>query len=337
MNTPSRIIRKGAEYFFLAVLCFCMGDAAARLAERWPIDTQTRDRSSVPSVSDTRIISAGSDSGASSGSRAVFGSGASSISGNPSAVPASADDSWGLSFQEEGKPPVANASADYLAQFDAFYARQTDEKVLYLTFDAGYENGNTGAILDALKKHKAPAAFFVVGNYIETAPELVRRMVSEGHIVGNHTYHHPDMSSISTEEAFSQELTDLEKLYEQTTGQPMKKYYRPPQGKYSESNLKMAQALGYKTFFWSLAYVDWYQDNQPSHEEAYQKLLGRIHPGAVVLLHSTSKTNAEILDSLLTKWEEMGYRFASLDELTASAQGADSSVSESSADHFTDS
>ena len=138
------------------------------------------------------------------------------------------------------------------------------------------------------------------------------------------------MSSISTEEAFSQELTSLEKIYEQTTGQPMKKYYRPPQGKYSESNLKMAQSLGYKTFFWSLAYVDWYQDNQPSHEEAYKKLLGRIHPGAVVLLHSTSKTNAEILDSLLTKWEEMGYRFASLDELAASVQDAGSSGPENS-------
>ncbi len=301
MNTPSRIIRKGTEYFFLAILCFCMGDAAARLAQRWPLTAA----SSGASVSET-------GSGGTVYSRL-------SASETGASVPASADGSWGLSFQEEGKPPVANASADYLAQFDAFYARQTDEKVLYLTFDAGYENGCTGAILDALKKHRAPAAFFVVGNYIETAPELVKRMVSEGHIVGNHTYHHPDMSSISTREAFSKELTDLEQLFEQTTGQPMKKYYRPPQGRYSESNLKMAQSLGYRTFFWSLAYVDWYQDNQPSHEEAYRKLLGRIHPGAVVLLHSTSKTNAEILDDLLTKWEEMGYRFASLDELAASA------------------
>ena len=97
----------------------------------------------------------------------------------------------------------------------------------------------------------------------------------------------------------------------------MKKYYRPPQGKYSESNLIMAKELGYTTFFWSLAYVDWYEDKQPSHEEAFQKLLGRIHPGAIVLLHSTSKTNGEILDELLTKWEEMGYRFASLDELVS--------------------
>lgn len=228
---------------------------------------------------------------------------------------ASADGNWGLSFQEEGKSPVANATADYLKQFDAYYAADTQDKILYLTFDAGYENGNTAAILDALKKHNAPATFFLVGNYLTTSPDLVRRMVAEGHTVGNHTFHHPDMSKISTMESFSRELQDLEALYQETTGQPMKKYYRPPQGKYSESNLKMAKELGYKTFFWSLAYVDWYEDKQPSHEEAFKKLLGRIHPGAIVLLHSTSKTNGEILDELLTRWEEMGYSFHALDEL----------------------
>ena len=144
---------------------------------------------------------------------------------------------------------------------------------------------------------------------------LVKRMADEGHIVGNHTYHHPDMSKISTAEAFGQELSSLEEKYQEITGKPMSRYYRPPQGKYSESNLKMANEMGYKTFFWSLAYVDWYQDKQPSKEEAFNKLLGRIHPGAVVLLHSTSSTNAAILDELLTKWEEMGYHFASLDQL----------------------
>ncbi|PNV62711.1 delta-lactam-biosynthetic de-N-acetylase [Clostridium sp. chh4-2] len=231
------------------------------------------------------------------------------------AIQTSAEGNWGLSFQQEGQPPVANATADYLKNFDAYYAENTQEKVLYLTFDAGYENGNTEAILDALKKHNAPATFFVVGNYIETSPDLVKRMLAEGHIVGNHTYHHPDMSKISTKEAFAKELGDLEALYQQTTGQPMKKYYRPPQGKYSESNLQMAKDLGYKTFFWSLAYVDWYADKQPTKEEAFKKLLGRIHPGAIVLLHSTSKTNGQILDELLTKWEEMGYTFKSLDQL----------------------
>lgn len=231
------------------------------------------------------------------------------------AVSVSAEGNWGLSFQQEGQPPVANATADYLKTYHSYYAENTKEKVLYLTFDAGFENGNTAPILDALKKHNAPAAFFLVGNYMETSPDLVKRMVDEGHIVGNHTYHHPDMSKISTTENFSKELQDLETLYQQITGQPMKKYYRPPQGKYSEGNLKMASDLGYRTFFWSLAYVDWYQDKQPSKEEAFKKLLGRVHPGAIVLLHSTSQTNAQILDELLTKWEEMGYQFNSLDQL----------------------
>ena len=227
-----------------------------------------------------------------------------------------AADNWGLSFQEEGKSPVGNATFDELKAYNAYYAEDTEEKVLYLTFDCGYENGNTEPILDALKKHKAPATFFVVGNFISTSPDLVKRMHEEGHTVGNHTYHHPDMSQISTKEAFAKELGDVEELYQEITGKTMTKYYRPPQGKYSTDNLQMAKDMGYHTFFWSLAYVDWYQDDQPTHEEAFDKLLGRIHPGAIVPLHSTSSTNAEILDELLGKWEDMGYTFHSLDELT---------------------
>lgn len=230
-------------------------------------------------------------------------------------VTTSATGNWGLSFQEDGKPPVANATYEDLKQYDAYYAENTDQKVIYLTFDAGFENGNTPAILDALKKHNVPATFFVVGNFLSDNPDLIKRMVEEGHIVGNHTYTHPDMSKISTMESFSKEIQDVEKLYQEITGKEMIKFYRPPQGKYSEENLKMAKELGYKTFFWSLAYVDWYQDKQPTKEEAFDKLLGRIHPGAVVLLHNTSSTNGQILDELLTKWEEMGYTFKSLDQM----------------------
>ena len=227
--------------------------------------------------------------------------------------------SWGLSFRQEGAPPIGNAGADQLRQYDAVYIGDTSRKVLYLTFDAGYENGCTAQILDALKKHQAPAAFFLVGNYIEKNPDLVRRMVEEGHTVGNHTMHHYDMSKISDKAAFSKELQDLETLFRETTGQELPKYYRPPQGIYSEENLKMAQELGYRTVFWSLAYVDWNNDSQPTAEQAFAKLLPRTHNGAVVLLHSTSKTNAEILDELLTKWKEQGYRFGTLDELFETA------------------
>ena len=222
---------------------------------------------------------------------------------------------WGLSFQKEGQTPIGNATPEFLKEYNAYFVGDGSKNVIYLTFDAGYENGYTSMILDALAKHNAKATFFVVGNYIETSSDLVRRMVEEGHTVGNHTYHHPDMSKISDLEAFQKELSDLEALYREATGQEMKKFYRPPQGKYSEENLTHAKQLGYTTFFWSLAYVDWYTDRQPTHEQAYAKLLPRVHPGAIVLLHSTSKTNAEILDSLLTNWEEMGYSFGTLEQL----------------------
>lgn len=233
----------------------------------------------------------------------------------PEALETSADGNWGLSFSQDGKPPAANATYETLAKYNAYYAEDTKEKRIYLTFDAGFENGNTEAILDALKKHHVPATFFVVGTYIKNNPELIRRMKEEGHTVGNHTYHHPDMSQISTKESFEKELQDVEAEYQKITGEEMTKFYRPPQGKYNEDNLRMAKELGYHTFFWSLAYVDWYEDDQPTKEEAFDKLLRRIHPGAIVLLHSTSKTNAEILDELLTKWEEMGYTFGSLEQL----------------------
>ena len=200
--------------------------------------------------------------------------------------------SWGLSFREPGAAPIGNAGVDQLRKYNAAYIGNTQEKVIYLTFDAGYENGCTAKILDTLKKHQVSAAFFLVGNYIEKNADLVRRMVAEGHTVGNHTMHHYDMSKLSDPAAF---------LYQKTVGQSMEKYYRPPQGIYSEENLRQAKELGYKTVFWSLAYVDWKNDAQPTRDTAFNKLLPRTHPGGVVLLHSTSQTNADILDELLNQ------------------------------------
>ena len=224
---------------------------------------------------------------------------------------------WGLSFQSEGAPPVANASQEYLRNFDALYVGDANKKEIYITFDAGFENGNMERILDALKKHGVKATFFLVGNYFETQPELVKRMAEEGHTIGNHTYSHPDMSKIGDIQSFQTELQKNEALYRDILGSEMPKLYRPPQGKFCEENLKMAQQLGYSTVFWSLAYVDWYVDDQPTPEQAFSKLLPRIHPGAVVLLHSTSSTNAEILDELLTKWEETGDSFGDLEAYCA--------------------
>lgn len=222
---------------------------------------------------------------------------------------------WGLGFSEPGQPPTGMATVEELKEYDTHFLGDTEQKKLYLTFDAGFENGNTEAILNALKKHQIKATFFVVGHYLETAPELVTRMVEEGHTVGNHTYHHYDMSKISDQESFAEEISSVEEKYKEITGQEMVKYYRPPQGKYSLQNLQMAKDLGYHTFFWSLAYVDWNQDAQPSHEDAFEKLMSRVHPGAIVLLHNTSTTNGEIMDELLTKWESEGYVFGTLDEL----------------------
>lgn len=225
------------------------------------------------------------------------------------------EENWGLSFQEDGKTPIGNTTADDLKKYDAHYVGNPDEKTIYLTFDAGYENGNLPKILDTLKQHHTPATFFVVGTFVESNPDLVKRMVEEGHAVGNHTWSHPDMSKLTTKEDFFKELDSVEQKFNSITGAKMQKYYRPPQGKYSESNLQMAKDFGYHTFFWSLAHVDWQQDNQPSKEQAFDKLIGRIHPGAIVLLHTTSSTNAEILDALITKWESMGYSIKPLEHL----------------------
>ncbi len=222
---------------------------------------------------------------------------------------------WGLTFGDSGAQPTGNASPQELALYDAYFMKEGDEKVIYLTFDCGYENGNTEKILDALKAHNAPATFFVVGHFLETEPEIVNRMAEEGHAVGNHTYHHYDIDTLDGEE-FRKELEDVETLFHEITGEELSPYYRPPEGKCGTTNLKLAKDLGYVTCFWSLAYVDWDPDKQPTHEAALDKLTARIHPGAIVLLHNTSQTNGEILDELLTKWEEMGYTFAPLSDLS---------------------
>ena len=238
------------------------------------------------------------------------------------AVETAADGNWGLSFQQPGQAPVGNATPEYLAKYNAYYiagaAADKDEgekKPIYLTFDSGYENGYTAEILDILKEKKVPAAFFLVGNYIEENPELVKRIEAEGHIVGNHTMHHPDMSAIADEEAFKKEITELEDTYKAVVGKEIPKFYRPPQGKYSEANLEQASRLGYTTLFWSLAYVDWLENDQPDETESINLLNKRIHPGAVVLLHSTSKTNSKILAQLIDGWKSKGYEFRSVSEL----------------------
>ena len=227
--------------------------------------------------------------------------------------------SWGLSFSGGNTPPRGPATAGELAVYDGAFIGDTQEKVIYLTFDAGYENGCTGKILDILRAHQVPAAFFLAGHYLQKNPDLVARMAAEGHIVGNHTMHHYDMRKLSDEATFRAELEGIETLYRQITGKELLKFYRPPQGLYSRENLQMAKEMGYKTVFWSLAYADWDNEKQPTEQYALEKLNSRIHNGAVVLLHSTSKTNAAVLDRLLTGWKQQGYRFAPITELFSGA------------------
>lgn len=222
---------------------------------------------------------------------------------------------WGLSFKNNSPRPKGNATSEYLKKYNSYFIGKEDEKVVYITFDAGYEAGYIDTILAALKKHNVKATFFVVGTLIKSDPEVIQKITDAGHIVGNHTMTHPNMSKISTMESFKNELDQVETLYKNVTGKEMSKYYRPPQGIFSSMNLEMANQLGYKTIFWSLAYVDWNKDSQPTKEEAFNKIIPRLHNGTILLLHSTSKTNANILDELLTKIESEGYTFKSLDEL----------------------
>ena len=223
---------------------------------------------------------------------------------------------WYFNPREDHKQPDPIKEADFFNSYNTYYVGDPNEKVIYLTFDAGYENGYTNLLLDTLKKHNAPANFFVVKSYIENNKDLVNRMVKEGHLVCNHSKSHVSMASIDNIDKFNEEILSTAKAYKEVTGKEMPKYFRPPMGKFSERSLKYTQDLGYSTIFWSFAYVDWYDSNQPSHEEAKKKIYSRTHPGAIVLLHSNSQTNAEILDEVLTHWEEEGYTIKSLDYLT---------------------
>lgn len=222
---------------------------------------------------------------------------------------------WGLWYGAgANQTPRGEDSMQTLAQYDAYFMGDAKEKKIYLTFDCGYENGNTSKILDILKKHHAPAAFFMVGDFLDTEPELTRRMAAEGHLVGNHTMHHPNMSKVSSER-FDRELKDLETKYQQVTRKKLDRFYRPPEGSYTYSNLKRAQDLGYDTILWSVAYADWDTKKQPAPVSAIKQLNRRIHQGAIVLLHVVSTTNVVILDELLTGWEKQGYTFAYLSQL----------------------
>ena len=212
-------------------------------------------------------------------------------------------------------PEQPKESASFLSIYDSYYVGDTNSKVLYLTFDEGYENGNTPKILDTLKEEKVPAAFFVVKPYIKQEPDIVKRMVEEGHLVCNHSSHHPSMANIKDTEKFKLEFSEVENEYKSLIGDDMPKFFRPPMGKYSKNSLKQTKDLGYKTIFWSFAYKDWLVDNQPEENAAIKKIVSGAHPGSIMLLHAVSNTNAKILKDVIQELKSQGYEFKSLNDL----------------------
>ena len=221
---------------------------------------------------------------------------------------------WGIKKNKNSPPDVPQDIKDMLPEYDAFYMDNSGEKTLYLTFDEGYENGYTAKILDILKNQNVPAAFFVTGAYFDRETELVKRMVEEGHIVGNHTENHPNLHKLADDEKISSELSILDAKFYEKFGQHMK-YMRPPEGEYSQRVLSVAKRDSYKTAFWSFAYKDWLKDSSIGADAAFNSIAPYLHDGCVILLHAVSKDNADCLERLITYAREAGYEFRSLDQI----------------------
>ncbi|GAB3042594.1 delta-lactam-biosynthetic de-N-acetylase [Virgibacillus ainsalahensis] len=221
---------------------------------------------------------------------------------------------WGFKKNTDHQVPDIGSYQALLEKYGAYYADLSGEKNIYLTFDNGYEEGYTEGILDVLKKEEVPATFFVTGHYVDSEPDLIARMVDEGHIIGNHSYHHPDFSTVS-KETMQQELETLEEAVADVSDQKELKYLRPPRGMFNEQTLEWSNELGYIHVFWSLAFIDWETNKQKGWEYAFDQIMNQIHPGAIVLLHTVSSDNAKALEHLISELKDQGYNFKSLDDL----------------------
>jgi len=216
---------------------------------------------------------------------------------------------WGFKRSTNNEVPGFDSKTKSLMEkYGAIYLADTSKKTIYLTFDEGYENGYTAQILDVLKANNVKAAFFITGPYLKKEADLVKRMVDEGHTVGNHTINHPSMPSVTDDKKLEEEILQLDRMFYEKYGKHMK-YIRPPMGEYSERTLALSKSLGYTSVFWSFAYKDWEVDNQKGTDYARETVLKGIHPGAVILLHAVSKDNANALDSIIKGAREMGYEF----------------------------
>ena len=230
-----------------------------------------------------------------------------------------AEDRWYVKRNAEHKQPICDSDFSYIEKYGGIYVDknhgdENEEKVIYLTFDAGYENGNVEKIMDVMRDEGVVGSFFILGNLIDRAPELVLKMEREGHLVCNHTLTHKKLIGTS-EDAFLKEVDGLANKYSELTGKEMAKLFRPPEGAFDETLLSLAQKAGYKTVFWSFAYADWDNGSQPSEDAALKKILDNIHNGEIMLLHPTSATNARIMKRLISELKAQGYRFETLDKL----------------------
>ncbi len=224
---------------------------------------------------------------------------------------------WGLKKNPNAPPDIDPGAGELLAQYSAYYVGDTNSKDIYLTFDEGYENGYTSQILDVLQAHQVPACFFVTSPYLENETDLIKRMINEGHEVGNHTVNHPSMPSVKNTAELEDEMLDLDRQLFSLTGKTMK-YMRPPKGEYSQRTLAITNSLGYKTIFWSLAYMDWDINNQKGRDYVYHSVMDNLHGGAIILMHAVSKDNAETLEQIIIDAKAQGYTFKSLNELPES-------------------
>lgn len=221
---------------------------------------------------------------------------------------------WGFVKVKGSKPSIPKKTQELFQKYDTYYMDPREEKVLYLTFDEGYENGFTAPILDTLKKCEVPAAFFITGSYLDRETDLVKRMVEEGHIVGNHTENHPNLHKLSDPEKMRAELKELDDKFYNIFGEHMK-YMRPPEGEYSERVLALAKDAGYKTMFWSFAYKDWERDVIRGSQYAFDAVTPYLHSGCIILLHAVSQDNSDALEDIINYAKEAGYVFKSLDDL----------------------
>ena len=220
---------------------------------------------------------------------------------------------WGIKREKNHiKPDVGRRNKEILEKYKGICLESGDTNKIYLTFDEGYEAGYTDEILDILKINEVKATFFLTAHYVNTSEELVKQMIEEGHIIGNHTVNHKSMPTLNDVEV-EKEIMDLHRVVKEKFKYNMK-YIRPPMGEFSERTLNIIKELGYITTMWSFAYEDWNENKQPSKEYTINKILENAHSGEIILLHGNSKTNMEVLDEIIKEIKSMGYVFASLDE-----------------------